>query len=262
MIFGAIVLRIRFWRIDMGCGTCGYNSCNCSCGRKTVMQQSAASCCNTSAGTRFCKEPVVYVTGDFTVPAANVEVEISVSSSAKLYLGQGISIGGEYFKITEIVDSLTIKAAHDGTATPATVIKAMSPTYGCYQYPIYYVGEVELIFEPDYLEGVDQSFDEVTDSVIDPEVSFTYGYLGPNKIQFNLEIQCEIDNTPHFVEVALPEAGTSPLAAFSAVLIISGVPYPLVAYKRGAKLIVGPGSTTAFTDGAGRTILVSGEYGV
>jgi len=247
------------------CGSCGCsNSCSCSCGRKTVLQQSVSSCGSCSTGTKFCKEPVVYLTSNFIVLAAGTEVEIKVSNSAKLYQGQGIQIGTYYFQITEIVDSTTIKITHNGTATPGGNLTAINATYGCYQYPIYYVGIVELdyVLEAEDIVGVDAAFAPVADSIVDPEIDFTYGYLGPNKIQFNMALSVEIANTPEFIEIELPNADTTPTAAFSAVMDISGVPSPLVAYKRGTTLIVGPGSGTNFTDGAGSTIWVSGEYGL
>ncbi len=244
------------------CGYCG-STCGCTCGRKTVLQQSASSCCNTGTSSKFCKEPWPYLTSNFTVPAANVAVEITVSDSSKLYLGQGIQIGTFYYQITEITDSRTIQIMHDGTATPGTSVTAINAAYGCYTYPIYYVGIVELTYETEEIEGVDSSFDPVADSVVDPTLVFTYGYLGPNKIQFNMELELEIANTPEFIEIPLPEAASEPSAAFSAVLITSAeVPSPLIAYKRADTLIVGPGAGTNFSNATGLTILVSGEYGV
>lgn len=243
---------------------CGCGSCSCSCGRKTVIQQSKSSCCNTTAGTRFCKEPTVYVTGNFVVPAANVEVEVTISDSVKVYLGQGIQIGEGYFQITEIVDSRTIKITHNGSAVPNTTITAVNPTYGCYSYPIYFVGLVERGYEVDEgdIEGLDSNYELVADAIIDPVLSYTYGYVGPEKVQFNLELICEIDNTPEFISLPLPAAGNDPTAVFSAYIVISGVPTILVAFKDADKLIVGYGGGTNFTDGADRSIYVSGEYGV
>jgi len=244
------------------CGSCGCNSCDCACGRKTVIQQSSSSCCNTSAGTRFCKEPWPYLTGNFTIPVANEEVEVKVSNSTKLYEGEGIRIGDGFFQIKEIVDSTTIIISHDGTATPGLAITAINAAYGCYTYPIYYVGIVELSYTPDAVEGLDTDLDPIADSVIDPEVVFTYGYLGPNKIQFNFEVDCEIDNVPHFLSVPLPNASSEPSAAFSAYIYLSGVPYPAVAWKQGADLVVGLGSGTSYPNEEGVVVKVSGSYGV
>ncbi len=191
------------------CSSC--NSGSCSCGRKTVIQQSSSSCCNSSSGSKFCKEPVIYVTGNFVVPAAGVEVEVDVSNSSKLYVGQGIKIGDGYFQITEIVDSVTIKVKHNGSATANTTITAISPTYGCYQYPIYYVGIVEIDYAVDTADivGLDGSYEEVADSIVDPVISYTYGYLGPDKIQFNIELTTEIANTPDFIQIPLVNAETT-----------------------------------------------------
>jgi len=244
------------------CNTCSCNSCDCTCGRKTVLQQSKAACCNSTSGRRFCKEPIVYLTSNFTIPAANVEVEVSVSDATRVYKGQGIQISTYYFQVTEIVDARTIKIAHNGSATPAAVITAVSATYGCFQYPIYFVGIVEIAYTADDIIGVDASFVEVADSVVDPVLSYTYGYLGPDKIQFNLEITAEIANTPEFIEIPLPDAASTPGAVFSAVIIDSSVPEKAIAYKRGSNLIVGPGNGTNFANDTGVVIQVSGSYGV
>jgi hypothetical protein len=243
---------------------CGCGSCSCSCGRKTVLQQSKSSCCNNSSGTRFCKEPVIYVTGNFVVPAANIEVEVSVSNSSRLYVGQGIQIGDGYFQVTEIVDSTTVNLKHNGTATPNTTITAVSPTYACYSYPIYYVGIVELEYDvdTDEITGIDAAYAPVADSVVDPVVSYSYGYLGPDKVHVDIELTAEIANTPEFISIPLPAATSQPKAAFSAYIMISDVPTALVAFKDGTNLIVGYGGGTNFTDGTDRTIIVSGEYSI
>lgn len=245
-----------------GCGCCSESAC--SCGRKTVIQQSSSSCCNSSSGSRFCKEPVIYVTGNFVVPAAGVEVEVEVSNSARLYVGQGIQIGDGYFQVTEIVDSVTIKVKHNGSATANTTITAVSPTYGCYQYPIYYVGLVEIAYAVDVEDiiGLDGSFVEVADSIIDPVISYTYGKLGPDKIQFNIELTTGIANTPDLIQIPLVGAASSPTAVFSAVLIYNSAPVPLTAYKRGTNLVVGQGSGVAFITDTDAIIYISGEYGV
>ncbi len=246
------------------CGSCGCNSCDCSCGRKTVLQQSVPSCGGSSSLTKFCKEPVIYLTSNIIVLAAGTEIEIKVSNATKLYQGEGIQIGTYYFQITEIVDSTTIKITHNGTATPGANLTAINANYGCYQYPIYYVGVVELdyVLEDGDIVALDASGDPIADSVIDPTIVYTYGYLGPNKIEFNLEITTEIANTPNFLEIPLPEADASPSGTFSAIMIIAGVVTPLVAYKSATKLLVGPGGATQFSDGTGIIIQVSGVYGL
>lgn len=245
------------------CGSCGCsNNCSCSCGRKTVLQQSVPSCGSKSAGSKFCYEPIVYLTSNFIVLSAGEEIQIKVSNSSKLYVGQGIQIGTFYFQVTEIEDQTTIKITHDGLATPGANLNAINVTYGCYNYPIYYVGIVELSYVTNEITGVDVNYAPVANSVIDPDVTYTYGYLGPKKIQINLQIECEIDNTPEFVQVPLPFAEAQIPAVFSACIVEAGVPKVALAFKSGTNLIVGLGGGTNFTDGSGTIIKVSGEYGV
>ncbi len=243
------------------CGYCNCNSCDCSCGRKTVIQQSKSSCCNTTTGTRFCKEPLVYVTGDFTVPAANVPVEITVSDSSKLYEGQGIQIGTGYFQIREIVDSKTISIAHNGLATVATVITAINPTYGCYTYPIYYVGYVDILTTPSVI-GVDEDYEEVDDSVIDAEVYLTFGYIGPNTVKFHLSVSAEIANAPDFLQVELPkDTGSASVQGVFSCIIDNGSGFiPAVAYIQNNLITFGLGGGTALSNGTDRKFEVSGVY--
>ncbi len=246
------------------CSYCNCSSCDCSCGRKTVLQQSVTSCCNTSAGTRFCKEPLAFLTDNFTILGAGVEVEVKVSNSSKLYEGEGIQIGDGYFQIVSITDSTTIVITHNGTATPNLAVTAINAAYGCYNYPIYYVGIVELDYavDTDNIEGLDGSFEVIDDSIVDPVISYTYGYLGPYKIQFNLELTLTTANTPFFISIPLPNASAEPSAAFSSVITVVGdAPYKSVCYKDGTNLIVGFGEGTSLPND-NIVIQASGEYGV
>ena len=40
------------------------------------------------------------------------------------------------------------------------------------------------------IEGLDSNYELVADAIIDPVLSYTYGYVGPEKVQFNLELIC------------------------------------------------------------------------
>ena len=127
------------------CNVCSCNSCDCSCGRKTVLQQSAGSCCTSGASANFCKEPIPYVTANFTVPVANVAVEVEVSDSAKLYVGQGVRIGTYYFQVTSIVDSRHVELTHNGTATPGAVMYAKSTASVSYTHKRAHYTEAEIL---------------------------------------------------------------------------------------------------------------------
>ncbi len=218
------------------CNSSCSNTLGCGCGRKTVLQQSASSCCSTGTSSKFCKEPLSYLTSNFTVPVANTAVEITVGDSSKLYVGQGIQIGTFYYQVTEITDSKTIQIMHDGTATAGTTVTAISAAYGCYSYPIYYVGIVELTYTTEDIEGVDASFAPVASSIVDPALAFTYGYLGPNKIQFNMALELEIANAPEFIEILLPEAGSEPTAVFSVGIVNSSAKQTPAAYLVSLKI--------------------------
>lgn len=244
-----------------GCG-CG-GGCDCNCGRKTVLQQSV-SCGSRNSSSRFCTEPLAYLTSNIIVLAAGAPIEIKVSNSSKLYKGEGIQIGDYYFQILEIIDSKTVSITHNGTATPGANITAINAAYGCYQYPIYYVGIVELAYEPETtdIEGLDASFDPVSDSIIDPVLVFTYGYLGPKKIQFNMELTLEMDMAPDFVSIPLPDAESTLGATFSGVITTAGGPFAAVAFKQGLNLLVGLGGGSPYPTEAGIVIQVSGEYAI
>jgi len=123
----------------MGCG-CGCNS-NVSYGNNN-------SCSKQYAGIYFCKDPVCYVKTTFIVPIADVTIDIEVTDSSRLYKGEGIQIGTGYFQIVAIADANNISIAHSGTASPGLTIVAIQPTYGCYQYPILFVGGIWLPWIP------------------------------------------------------------------------------------------------------------------
>lgn len=241
--------------------------CNCGCNSsKVIAYQKSSSCCNkTYSGTYFCKEPWGVVKSNFVVPAANIEVEVEVIDSSKFYEGQGIQIGNGYFQVVSIVDSTNITIAHNGTAVQNTTIIAVHPSYGCYQYPIYYAGYVGLLNEPE-LTGVDSDFVEVADSVIDPIAEIVYGYLGPKKVQLAFQATCEIANDPQYVSVPLPvSAGSAVLASFSCSYNLSaspGVYLPGVAFRNGDNLLIGSNDGTPLAADATYTIIVSGEYDI
>jgi len=220
----------------MTCNRCG--SCNCSCNRN-ISFGSNSRCCQTSSRVNACDDPVVYVKTNFIVLADNVILEIEVTDSSLLYEGEGIRIGDGYFQIAEIIDSTTISIVQNGTATPGLQITAVHPSYGCYQYPILYVGAVDQLIVPE-IAGLDSSFVVVGDSLDDPTMQMTYSYLGPKKVEFEFECDVDITDTITYLQIDVPvevEAG-APQATFSA-MIDNGTGFgPAIAYRRNQTIVI------------------------
>jgi hypothetical protein len=122
-------------------------ACGCGC-NSNIAYGYNKSCTKQSSGIYFCKEPLCYVKANFVTPAVDVVLEIEVTDSSRLMLWQGIQIGTGYFQIVAIDDANNISIAHSGTATAGLQITAIHPTYGCYQYPITFVGDVPLNWTP------------------------------------------------------------------------------------------------------------------
>lgn len=239
---------------------CSCNNYNCTCGRKTVLQQSVSGCCTSGATANFCKEPIAYVTTNFTVPVANVEVDIEVSNSTSLYIGQGIKIGSYYFQITTITDAKNIGITHNGLATVGAVMLAKSTAYGCYALPIYYAGIVQIAFTTADIEGVDENLDPVEGALSDSVLAITYGYLGPKKIQFNLELSVNINSAIYYIQLPLPNATSQPNAAFSGYISLTGVYATIMALKDNTNILIGPGGVEGTYEGGATTLIVNGEY--
>ena len=238
------------------CG-CGCGSCN-----KNISYGHNKSCNKAYAGIYFCKDPLSYVKANFIVPADNVILEIEVTDSSRLYVGEGIQIGTGYFQVIAIEDATNISIAQNGTATVGLQITAIHPSYGCYQYPMLYVGAVDRLIAPTVI-GVDSSFAEVADSVLSQVTQLTFSYLGPYKVEFEFELSCTIDNAPQYVEVELPVAvgAGAPQATFS-VMVDDGSGFaPAIAYRDSTTtFVIGIDAATALSDGADRVFRVTGIY--
>lgn len=237
-----------------------------NCGCNTIFP--SAQCVNTQqpAGTYPCKYHYPSLKGNMVIPAANVTVDVRVTSTVNMYVGQGISIGDHKFQIVEIVDGENIVLKHDGQATPNNTLIAIHPVYACYQYPIVPVGKVSLLSNPSLI-GLDASFAAVT--AFSPTVNVLhYGYLGPKHIQFEAEVITDVADTPHWLGVSLPiaPAGINPLPAFSGVLdygagLISG-PSLLAGGLFTDYAIIGRGGGATLPDNTGSRFLISGTYEV
>lgn len=237
------------------------SGCGCGCGcSSNVSYGRNRSCSKQYAGIYFCKDPLCYVKTSFVTPADNVVIEIEVTDSSRLYVGQGIQIGTGYFQITDIADVNNISIAQNGTAPVALTIVAVQPTYGCYQYPILFVGAIDLLIDPT-VAGVNSSFVEVASSLVSPTDQLTYSYESPTKVSLEFQMDCTIANTPRYVQVDLPvavEVG-APEATFAAI-IDNGAGYvPAIAYRRSDTLVIALNAATNLSNGASK-FRVSGTY--
>lgn len=241
-------------------------SCNsyCDCGCNKNISYGCNKTCNQSySGIYFCKDPFCYVKTNFVMPDDNVVLEIEVTDSDLLYVGQGVRIGAGFVQIAAIEDSTNISIVHNGTATPNLQITAVQPSYGCYQYPLIPVGAVDQLIIPT-IAGLDGSFVVVVGAISDPVAQLTYGYNGPAEVEFEVEIVTEIANTPRYIEVQLPVAVISgaPNATFSAMIDDGAGFVPAIAYRRGNTVVIALDAATDLSDGSDRKFRVSGVYGL
>lgn len=244
----------------MNCGC----SIGCDCGCNKNISLGCNSSCNQSySGIYFCKDPLCYVKTNFVMPAANVVLAIEVTDSSKLYVGQGVRIGDGFVKVAVITDTNNISIVHNGTATPSLQITAVHPSYGCYQYPMLYVGAVDSLIVP-VVAGLDASFVVVASSIVTPTMQLTYGYLGPKKVELEFQMDCTIANAPRYVQVNLPVAivGTPAEATFATIVDNGAGFLPGIGYRRSGTIIVGVNAATALSNGAARKFRVSGFYDV
>jgi len=170
--------------------------------------------------------------------------------------------------ITDVVDSLIIEVQHNGVgATPGTIMYAVHPSYGCFQYPVVPAGKVT-IETSTAVVGLNAVADTEVGASITPVTvnRFVYGYVGPTTVDFTTEIAYTVANAPRWAAVALPVArrAAGPNVAFSGWVDNGSGSVPAVArcglggYFNYA--IVGLGGGVALANGASRSAVISGRY--
>lgn len=222
---------------------------------------------------------VPYLIGNFTIPAANTDVTINVSSSASFYVGQGIKIGLGYYIITAIPGSTQLTIQHDGVgAVAGTVVVAINPAYGVYDYAIYPAGTVYTKYTPTVAGyGVTGGI-VIAGSITGVSYSvFRYGAIGPDLYRVQGTITCTIAATVYWLGISLKNAVQGPVSAVSTYPVDFNATYstgyltfvsPLFcAVPDGPTLLVGPGNgvafgTAPFTDRTDVTINVNGTYSI
>lgn len=240
----------------------GCNNCNCGC-NKNISYGCNKSCNQAYSGIYFCKDPICYVKVNFIMPADNVILDIEVTDSSKLYVGQGVRIGDGFVQIAAIEDTNNISIVHNGTATPNLQITAVQPSYGCYQYPMLPVGAIDHLIDPDVV-GLDASFVESAGYIVSPTQQLTYGYNSPTKVEFEFEMDCTIANAPRYIQVDLPVVVVSgaPQATFAAMIDNGSGFVPAIAYRRNDTCIIAINAATNMSNGSARKFRVSGVYDI
>jgi predicted RecA/RadA family phage recombinase len=204
---------------------------------------------------------------NFVEPAVRSPVIIELTDTQSLYIGQGILIGSSFYQITDILDSLRVELQHNGLgAVPGNTIVALHPEFGVYQYLVIPVGKVVLDTSPSYA-GVNAAGDTaVASSIVAINVNqIAYGFTGPTTFDFQAQFTGQIDNTPHWIALALPVAARAdvPYPAIAAFMDIGAGPIPAVA-KLGVgsysnHLLIGPGGGSTIADGAGLVFSAAGH---
>jgi hypothetical protein len=241
---------------------------NCGCGQYYPFQPSGCGISNqVPTGPYTCVNFPAAVKKNFSVPASGVDAVIEVTNTSHFYDGQGVQIGNGYYMITEIVDTTHITIQHTNILHPdiGTIIVAIHPEYGCYQYPVIPVGAVSLTTTPTVIGLAADRTAVVASAITDiGSRALTYSFLGPRLMSFNAYAYVTIANTPAYVAFELPFLikNAVPYPAYSGALdegsgpVASVATYGVATYLNYA--LVGKGGASTYTNGAGRIVSVSG----
>lgn len=243
-------------------------TCGCGCGQYYPFQPAGCGISNqVPSGPYTCVNFPAAVKKNFAVPAAGVDAVIEVTSTSHLYDGQGVQIGNGYYMITEIVDSTHMTIQHTSSVNPdsGTIVVAIHPEYGCYQYPVIPIGAVRLTGTPTVIGLAADRNTPVSGAIaLVGSRGIDYSFIGPKLLAFNAYAYVTIANTPAYVGFELPflVKTTLPFPAYSGSLDEGNGPLAVVATPGvGTYLnyaLVGKGGTSTITDGTGRIISVSG----
>lgn len=213
---------------------------------------------------------ITVVIKDFTVPAKNTDVDVTVSSTEPFYVGQGIKIGRVYYQITKITDANTFTLRHNGLgATPGNLVVAINPMSRCFQYQVYDANKVTLIPDNITIGGLDAN-GSGNGSVNTPIIDISlFGYTGIRSVEFELSFfAASVSAAAYFISVTLPAYTTHNIQAS----LISGSVYyregvsarvdvPLI-WRQGDTARFGPGGGVAFPSLSNVLFYASFQYEV
>lgn len=246
----------------------GYPS-NCGC----FYPFPEAGCYNsqyqTPSGPFPCHPHYPSLRANFTVPAVRSSVIIEVTDTEMLHQYQGIQIGGGFYMIMDILDSLKLDIQHNGVPgdTVGNIVVAVHPQYGCYQYPVVPGGKVTLDVVPSTV-GLEADLETAVASGIHSTSArqLAFGSLGPTTIEFNAEVTVNVNASVNAVGISLPVPARTgiPQPAFTA-LIDSGLGLTPVASVLGAGgysnyAVVWFGDEVTYPDATDIRVLISGQY--
>lgn len=254
---------------------------NCNCNYPFINYPFPQAQCNSSnyqrpSGPYPCRPHLPAVRTNFTTPAAQTDVVIELTDTQSLYIGQGILIGTTFYQITDILDSLRITAQHGGIGlAPGTIVFAVDPVYGCYQYPVVPCGQVKLTVNPGATAlATDQTTPVAGGIALTTVCSMNFGYLGPTTIQFQAFWRGTIANSPFWVAFPLPKPVLTPGAGplFNPEFSFSGWLNenldPIIGVGKLGKgayanhVIVGRTTGSVINNGTNREFAVSGIYDI
>ena len=202
-----------------------------------------------------------HVLEQFTVPASGSTVDVKVSHTQGLWVGQGVQILNQYYIITAIdVNTQTITVELTGTKSDS-VVSAIHPSYACYMTPVIPAGLVTKTLSTFTVAGYNRSgLSTVASSVTTiADRKIRYGWLGPDTLYVRGHITCTIANSPYWIGITMP-SGITAEARYDYSWLGSASYWdgtdqkPLIMLDmQGNILMIGPGSGTALTNASGRT---------
>lgn len=246
--------------VTSGCvPTC--NPCRNPCDYYPFYPAFSTSSSNYS-GPSPCAPHFPALTSNFVTPAANTSVIVDFTSTANLYIGQGLEIGTTYYQIIDILSATSVELQHNGLgATVGAAFTAVHPAYGCYQFPVIPAGLVSLEITPTVTGYEADGTTPIASVYVGETTVLSYGYEGPSRIEYIANVEGTFANNPYWIGISLPRAGSPPIHAPSAVYYDDPTWEVLIGRAFSTVILVGKTDGTPF-DAGFSTIRVSGVYEV
>lgn len=214
-----------------------------------------------------CRLHLPAVAMNFIAPAADVPINVIVTHTMPLFVGQGIKIGSGFYQVVDIIDAVTLTIQHSGLGIAAgTNVIAREPNVQCYQYPITTPGIVTLNFNPAVVALAADAATPIADGFVATVLQSRYGSLGARTIEYDYAYTGTMAAGVFFVAIQLPDNRTPGQYCTGSAQVVDVVREAGIA-KFGLSaftnyVLVGRSGENVFTAGADRKVLTSGRFEV
>jgi len=152
-----------------------------------------------------CRHHFPSVMSNFYAPAVGTPIEIEVTDTTSLYVGQGVKIGSGYYMVRDILTAVTIQIENGGLGiTPGTLVVAREARVACYQFPVIPVGAVMIPYSPN-VEGYEiDTVTPIPNSVTINSGEVAFGLVGPQTVRISFDMELALAEDIYHVGVSLP----------------------------------------------------------